>query len=647
MPSSQSDENSTQPEGMPLPRRRSVLASRRIYATIRASRRRSLWRSWRPWIVVSAIIHGAVFFALTGAMFGGAPVQARTKIEIDADIVELFRDTPVTYRSVIDMDEQSTAEKHTEELRKALATDQPAVPVMDVDKVDLTTMDLDLLDGHSSSPDSWQRSAGDLTDRVDTGGRDHRAVMNVVSRRILAETRSGSTLLCLLFDESRSLVRERALMSKQLERIFGDLKFTLPDKQKRNLKWALVSYSGRPSIHVRPTTNAAAVQKKLLHIPINKSGVENVLQAVEFCAKQFRKAAKRTLIVIVTDEQGDDVGLGLNAGDDVKAALRNAASACDKANARVYILGRESMMNWGSFWVSVETPEGRSSAPLERGLPTRRHEVCPRLRFAGIGGKAIPSGFGSYSLSTLANHTGGQFLIISSEPSPYNTAALHAYRPEWDYPDVYDKHTKRNSLRKVMTEVIGEMGQGMPSFGYMTAAERRYRDQRDIWRTRRDEAKSKVKWCDKALDRIAKHKGDLSKRVASYKGSKRWEANYYLLRAQIYKLKAALLEADAALDVLIARDRYPIEWPERAGQMIRYSFGAAPTHIKNVKFSRSRDAARARETATKALERVVVKYRNTPWAAYARHEISTLRPMRIVFKHGSAARAPSPERPHL
>jgi Mg-chelatase subunit ChlD len=594
-----------------------------LYAQVHSRRSRGLLSSWQPWLLASVAVHAILFVALAQVAFGSRTVMPKAVIQLDTDIVELFRDAPVTHRSVIDMEEVETTGGRAAELKKALTGSSEPVALMKVEKVRPGDLDLDLLGSKSAPRTTDWTSRADLTQSVDTGGRDHRSVLNVLSQCILSDVSAGRLLVVILFDESRSLLRERALMNKQLERTFNELKFAMSDRQHRRLSWAVVSYSEKPRVHLKPTRDTEKVRQALGAMPVDESGQENVLKAVSFAVEEFKKGADRKIIVVVTDEQGDDVGLGPEDSTSQKKALERTVEACRKATTRVYVLGREAMLLRASLWVFAE--ELGRGGNLERGLPTCRREVPSSLHYLLMGSNSIPSGFGCYSLSLLADKTKGQFLILSTEAPRYKDANLERYAPEWAYPDTYDERTRKSKLRSGMVKIIAEMNEDLPP--YRALCEENYGTQRVRWRELIKLVDKKVEWCDDSTKELRRLEGALGKEDHA---RRHWEANHDLLTAHVLKLKAMLLQLREPLVKLEKRDRHPLDWPDDRDMAIGYRVGRADPATRP-ELARGRKEDDALRAARQALERVARKHPGTPWAESARAELRTMVPLGLTF----------------
>jgi len=579
--------------------------------------------SWAPWLLASAVLHTLLLLVLASMRFGTPGRGEPPPIHIDTDLVEIFRTEPVTEMvQVIKMDKPVAMSGRAEQLRRALEGTGESVPVMAVESLDLSGLSHDLL-ARKDRTGKDPGGTGDLAGRVTTGsGRDYRAILDVLARRILDTVQRHRLLVVILFDESQSLLDDRVLVSQQLGRTFADLKFAMTDAQEKNLKWAVVSFSGDPRLWLAPTSEMEKVRQAIAKMGVNTQGKENVLKAVQYCVGELAREAERLFIVIVTDEQGDDV--------EKPRALEMTVDLCVRNRTRVYVLGREAMLQDASLWVYIKKLEQHGS--MERGLPTCRLEVPPRIERWMRHHAYIPSGFGCYSLSLLAEKTNGQFFILSETEPKYKAQELAGYEPEWCFPQEYEVRTKQSPVRRAITDIIAEMPADMiPWWEFCDA---NFAQQRQNWRQRSQQLEKKIKWCDASLDRLLRLAEDVKREKFA---PKRWQANWALTIAMIYRLKAILMQARVWFEELQKLPDYPRKPPPvppgaQPKQALIYSVVLAGPRDKGARLVGGPAEKAAWERAIAALEEVQRLHRGTPWAECALVEQRHMVPVVVHFE---------------
>ena len=309
--------------------------------------------SW-AWLIVSIGLHSLVLIILAGIRFGAVAQEEKADIEIQTDLVETFRIEPKIYRTQLDPSKAVSAAERAAQLQRALLGSGKQVPVMDVDTLDLGAIGVDLLGRKGGGRDSDWPGGGNLTGKVDTGtGRDYQSVLDTMAREILDQIDKRRLLIVILFDESQSLLDDRKLVSAQLERTFADLKFTMTDRQEKRLKWAVVSFSTAPRMWLPPTESVEKVRRAIAKMRIDQSGKENVLGGIDYCVRELSREADRMFILLVTDEQGDDVGLEADAPPRKRRAMKDTIDACRQRKTSVFVLGREAMLNHASIWIHL------------------------------------------------------------------------------------------------------------------------------------------------------------------------------------------------------------------------------------------------------------------------------------------------------
>jgi len=424
-----------------------------------------------------------------------------------------------------------------------------------------------------------------------------------------------------LFDESQSLLEDRGIIGKQIHKTIGDLRKEMTPREAARLKWSVVSYGEKPTLVLQPTGNLDEVLDALSNkIQTDKTGKENIIQALEFVMRSLGALGKRMFVVVVTDEEGSDV----RDRDKMLAVL----DTMKRQKTRLFVFGRESAFQMKRLKEWLRDKNGERLGPwgwTERGLESADFEffkpdwfMVPMYRDNGV-----PAGFGNYVQSMLAHQTGGTFFILSEVPSAYDEEKLEKYQPEWDPPNIYEQRQKESSLRSTMSYMFDEFDKLRPRHGGWH------------WITELDRLKAatneKLQAAEKALDLIEngidKMERLAAKRNKEKSGRERWTANYDLAMAEMYRLRFLFREyIDVVRDAL--RGGFPK--PERGRKFnifsINFDFRASEARTGR---RGMRDWAKAKD----ALEAVMDRYDGTPYGEAARHELKHTAPlnMRPIF----------------
>jgi len=396
--------------------------------------------TWGVGLFVSIVIHLIFLLILAGVHFG-VNVQNRATIEIDTDLVEEFAPEPVTVRSVIKLKKTDSAAEESARAAEKLKSDEKPVPVMQVDPLDLGGLKFDL-NTRGKPRRGIDLGGTDVTGKIGRkGDKGYKGAMDAISGPIVGRLSKGSLTVVALLDGSPSLVGERARLAAQLQRTYDDLKFAITDRLEKRLTWAVVYYGKKPRMMLKPTKKFSQVQKTLSKMPIEDSSEENVLEAIDYCLKKLSRKDARMMILLLTDEQGDDIGIRYAVAPPAerpaslyKNALSRAVQACRRKKASVFVLGREAWLQRTYEYIRIHNAHENSVGYDNIGLSSFHMELPPRQDFHGIARTRIPSGFGCYALTLLATKTNGTFFIVTGRESSYAPDALRAYRPEWVYP---------------------------------------------------------------------------------------------------------------------------------------------------------------------------------------------------------------------
>lgn len=608
-----------------------------LYAQVHGRRRGSKVLTWALWLAVSILIHVAVLLTLRVVKLGTGYLEPEP-IRLDTDLVETFRVPPITYRTSISLDETVSAAERAAQLGEALKPSTEPVPVLGVDPLDLGAMKLDLLaKKDTSTGPRWHRSS-DLARKIDRGERrDYRGVMDDVAADILKEIRKRRLLVAVLFDRSISLWDDRKLLTRQLERTFRDLKFAMTDREEKHLKWAVVMYGQDVALQLKPTQEIAAVRKAIANMPFDDSGEENVINALNYTVNELSSKADRMFVMLLTDEQGDDVGIDPNATAEERKALNLAVARCKKKRTNVYTLGREVFFQRASIPVTITGPDDIVAHGHQfLGFPTCRSELPSTIGFCGMNVARVQAGFGSYALTLLAYMTKGKFFVLSDDAPRYTDRGMRPYAPEWCFPDEYDKRNHKSKLRTALLDTIEQMSTDLPP-GSAYAFESDWQVVKATLRSFDHRLNNKIKWCDKRIRKLV----DFTKEISRQEHSrKRWEANYDLTIALLYKMKAILLQYRALISKLKYHAEPRLDEPDHRH---RCDLFLAKPDDKSVRFAQGRDEKQALDKAKRALEKVMRKHRNTPWAVRARLEIDSIAP--ATFRFTSVPPPPPPTMP--
>lgn len=481
---------------------------------------------------------------------------------------------------------------------------------------------------------------GETSVKGETGAvvEGYGAAMSRLTRELLRMMRESKVMVVWLFDESESMKDDQQKISEQFHKVYEELGIaaredaTLKSRRGRGnqqdevLLTSIVSYG--ENIHYvleTPSANINEIRGAIDNIEIDDSGVENTSQAVAQVVSKYRVMAgrqdRRLVLVVVTDESGDDGQFIEEAVNEVK-----------RAKAPVYVLGREAVfgypyarMRWVdpkyglSHWIRVNRgPETAAPEALQWNGFGRRYDV-------------FQSGFGSYELVRLAKESGGIYFLLPGEEETlsgpgandrrkFDFLAMKEYEPRLESRLEYEQKRARSSkFRARIWDVISRLNPYQD-------------DQLDLrqWWYPADPAEFAVegkKNFDKAVRSLALANQALAileeiEPERAREESWRWRAAYDLMRAQVPAYRVRLYQFLLVLDKHVKEKPMPKEPPNNTWT-IRIQPEMLPPDPVQAKASKVdlEELERQKKRAEELFQFVIDEHPGTPWARRAEREL--------------------------
>lgn len=353
-------------------------------------------------------------------------------IEADARGSLLSASSPLVSEMIAEMPDVS----HLDEPESLLGSRQRAAAFQPLPSIEELRAEL---------PFSARRKpATDSLEGVSAAKSPADAVGSVLShlRKDLAE---GQTYTIWLLDSSLSLVKERQQLAQYLRPFFEDYKVAPGEKPR--LMSAVVAFGAAP-VPVQDTTAfSERTLRAIRDLPLDESGIENVMTAVQQTVKRYAFRAKGGLrIVIWTDESGDDLAL-----------LEPTIELCKKHNCVVHVVGPTSVLGTDAglqpytdaatgFRFLLPVKRGPDSCLLERvRLPYWFDTASNGGTYDGVivadgmpwyGGvyrERLLSGTGPWCLTRLALQTGGSYTLLDREGErrTFGFDVMRDYMPDY------------------------------------------------------------------------------------------------------------------------------------------------------------------------------------------------------------------------
>jgi len=448
---------------------------------------------------------------------------------------------------------------------------------------------------------------------------DYNQAMDRITQEILRALARGKVLVIWCFDQSESMKDDQQEVRARLERVYRELGMS-EAASGDVLMTAVTSFGERFIAHTeRPTTDLEAIREAIDAVPVDPSGEEMmctaVLQSIAMYEEYAKRQSRQMALIVVTDESGNR--------EENEAYLEATISRAEAAECRVYVLGREAVFGYPYArlrWVHPQT--GRvHQLPMDRGPETAFLEALQTDGFKPRS-DARPSGYGPYAQSRLAWRTGGIFFmlptveadLIGGERCRYDPVVMQSYRPDLRSREQILIDGRRNPLHALVWRIVNDTDPQRPEVARMMDLRRRFSADMAEFRRQAQEAGAKADLYFAGLRQGVKEL-DARQRARDQEDSRRWQANYDLIRAQLvaYAARVHLYRTaiDAAAKKLIVTptvlppDKRLVAW------RIREHTGAPIDDTAADMLNRAKELYLA----------VVEDHRGTPWAARAEWEL--------------------------
>ncbi|RMG33837.1 MAG: VWA domain-containing protein [Planctomycetota bacterium] len=468
------------------------------------------------------------------------------------------------------------------------------------------------------------------------------SALDRVTWEIARNLQERKLLVVWLLDASDSLKEQRTAIVGRLERIYGELDALqqigqIPKRDRPLLSGVVLfgqtTYFATP----QPTDEFATIRKAIAEAPNDPSGVENVFGAVIQVTKLWSKYrvehGRRMMLIIVTDEAGDDFG----------ANLETAIARCRHYGAKAYVIGPPAVFGRRKGFVPYVAPENGKTYQLEvdLGPETPAFETLelpfwfdgPQLRY-------LSAGFPPYALARLVNETGGVYFMTNMTTTrglerigEFDPAVMAAFRPDYGFgsPEQYLADLQRHPIRRAVFQAALASRQlklrGMPPM--------RLKVEPNSFKQQAADAQKIVAENQLVVDTILQaFPADLEKQLET-EPSPRWRMSFCLSYGRLLAHHARNLEYNAAL-ASVKNDLTPQDVATRANVWILH-----PDEQINYATNVRPAAKRAR----RLLERVVREAPGTPWAVLAARELQQPFGLKVEFQFEPPPPPPPPRKP--
>lgn len=460
-------------------------------------------------------------------------------------------------------------------------------------------------------------SFAEFTDRLDLKGEVSDMVGGVEGAldRLVAEIRQSleerKTLVVWLFDASGSLVKRRTAIADRFENIYEQLG-QLKQDDDPILKTVIATFGETHTILTdKPVDDVRELVQKIRDIKMDNSGRENVFAAIQAVTRKFYKyrlrAGYNVMVVVVTDERGDD-----------EALLDTVSQFNRRYGIQCYCIGNASTFGRELGYVTWTYPDGATKDfPVHQGPETAMAERL-RLGFwagASAGGgnsinQRISSGHGPYALTRLCGETGGLFLITEDTSGPkFDHAVMRSYHPDYFSRSEYERRLKGNQAKFVLVQSAALTRNERE--GSIRVPRTAFRADRDaILRQQMTEAQKPMAKLTYQLDQLLSllEKGEQDREKLT---EPRWRAGYDLAMGRTLAMKVRSLGYNS---VLAEMKSDPRKFTDEKND--QWALVASEKIISGATIKKLAEKARV------YLKRVIDEHPDTPWGLLAERELS-------------------------
>jgi hypothetical protein len=430
-----------------------------------------------------------------------------------------------------------------------------------------------------------------------------------IADEILRRLEKGRTLVVWAFDASGSLQAERERLAKHIDTVYAHI--TKRDDKSLatdgGLLTAVVAFGqDRKSMTDAPTADPAAIIKAIRAVPLDESGIESTFTTVADIVRKYRLYkdvdgnAYKTMVIVVTDEVGDD-----------EPQLEGAIDIAVKARVPVYVLGSQAIFGRLEGRMNYKDPKtGRTyfNLPVRQGPESvMLEQIRMPFWYGGNQYDILDSGFGPYALSRLAGATGGIFFItrLGETRMGFDPAKLREYKPDWVARSKYEEAVKSHPIREAVINAALLTQQNLPGMPTLLFPAADGPEFKEVMERNQAIAAQTAYTVDAAIEPI-----NAAAKFRDREPSRRWQAHYDLIRGRLLAMKVRCYEYNW-ICAKMKKDAPKFTKPDNNAWRL----------VPDDEVHYSDKAAAAGKLAVDLLKKVVAEHPETPWAVLAKREL--------------------------
>lgn len=431
---------------------------------------------------------------------------------------------------------------------------------------------------------------------------------------IIKSGESKDTNVIWLLDASVSLSYQRQLIADRFSKILQELEFA---NTTHNISHGVYSFGQSFHKVTKDLTDDPAILKSAVEsILLDESGIENTFAAIGQVCKSEYVFGSRLLVVVFTDEIGDDVQLL----DVVSNLARSKASM-------IYVVGNpapfgKSTTQFKFVEFDPKYDQTEKWVEIKQG-PESLYDITLDIHSLPIDDETLDSGFGPFALSKLCLDSGGLYFSVhpnrgsskvdKKQISPlssyisrfFDHETMIKYKPDYRSYGIQNKEAQSHTAKKALVlassiplNITGEQTLKFKAFDEGTFV---------------NELNMAQRFSAKLEPKIQQVYNTLLTGESSYDTLEdRWKVSYALAMGRILSTKCriesynlVLAEAKTGLKKQDPKSNIWILLPSK-------EFSVNNSALK-----------KCYESSQKYLKFVIDNYPNTPWALIANEELNT------------------------
>jgi hypothetical protein len=472
-------------------------------------------------------------------------------------------------------------------------------------------------------------SEGEIMENIDlTGTTEHAGgtdgAVDRITLEIAASLRQRKTMPVWLLDESISLESRRERIIERFENVYRQLGLMDDIDTKDALKTGVIGYG--KDVHVlveEPSSDIAELSKAIKSIKSDMSGVENVFSALNQALKVYgphrRKMKANMIIIIVTDERGDDFG-------DNYTVLEDVVKRLSRDGVRVFCIGNTSPFGRQKGFVHVKW-KGADGEDYEEDIgdadqgpetPLPEGLQLPFWTANSQGLERMSSGYGPYTLSRLCAETGGIFFIADdTSVKQWDPQIMRQYSPDYRPGTEYRRQLQGNPAKQALI-AAAQLAVTEP----VPIPQRSFQANNDnVLREQITEAQKPLAVLDYFLERVQTAL-EAGEKYRDKLDSDRWRANYDLAMGRVLAMRVRAFGYNAVLAEMKSN-------PKRFEKSGSNQWKLEPSETINA----GANVRRMHDKAIMYLHRVINEHPGTPWEFLASMELNE--PLGWEWKEGT------------